>query len=129
MENAVVWGIPGSSKGPFPILQWQQRRTRQTLTYHPSHSSLVSRLLHPESQEMVPGQVVVSMLFLPFLPLQLQAWKSRGDRTVLVIAHRLQTVQNADQILVLKQGELLDHAQLREGQDLYSRLVQQHLGD
>lgn len=78
---------------------------------------------------MVPGQVVVSMLFLPFLPLQLQAWKSRGDRTVLVIAHRLQTVQNADQILVLKQGELLDHAQLREGQDLYSRLVQQHLGD
>ncbi|XP_046320497.1 antigen peptide transporter 2 [Marmota monax] len=57
----------------------------------------------------------------------LQAWKSRGDRTVLVIAHRLRTVQNADQILVLKQGELLDHAQLREGQDIYSRLVQQHL--
>uniref|UniRef100_A0A8C4MRG6 Antigen peptide transporter 2 n=1 Tax=Equus asinus TaxID=9793 RepID=A0A8C4MRG6_EQUAS len=42
----------------------------------------------------------------------LQDWISHGDRTVLVIAHRLQTVQNADQILVLRQGELVDHAQL-----------------
>ncbi|XP_008590676.1 PREDICTED: antigen peptide transporter 2 [Galeopterus variegatus] len=57
----------------------------------------------------------------------LQVWKSRGDRTVLVIAHRLQTVQSADQILVLDQGELREHAQLMEGQDLYSRLVQQQL--
>lgn len=59
------------------------------------------------------------------LPLQLQDWKSRGDRTVLVIAHRLQTVQSADQILVLRQGALLQHAQLLRGQDPYCRLVQQ----
>lgn len=59
------------------------------------------------------------------LPLQLQDWKSRGDRTVLVIAHRLQTVQSADQILVLRQGALLQHAQLLQGQDPYCRLVQQ----
>ncbi|XP_032958910.1 antigen peptide transporter 2 [Rhinolophus ferrumequinum] len=55
----------------------------------------------------------------------LQDWQSRGDRTVLVIAHRLQTIQKADQILVLRQGELQERAQLMEGQDLYSRLVQQ----
>lgn len=55
----------------------------------------------------------------------LQDWQSRGDRTVLVIAHRLQTIQSADQILVLRQGELQEQAQLMEGQDLYSRLVQQ----
>ncbi|KAI5136536.1 Antigen Peptide Transporter 2 [Manis pentadactyla] len=55
----------------------------------------------------------------------LQDWKSRGDRTVLVIAHRLQTVQSADQILVLRQGALLQHAQLLRGQDPYCRLVQQ----
>ncbi|XP_006164606.1 antigen peptide transporter 2 [Tupaia chinensis] len=59
--------------------------------------------------------------------LQLQAWKSRGDQTVLVIAHRLQTLQSADQILVLKQGELLEQAQLKAGQDIYSRLAQQLL--
>ncbi|EPY84300.1 hypothetical protein CB1_000487063 [Camelus ferus] len=58
------------------------------------------------------------------LPVQLQDWRSRGDRTVLVIAHRLQTVQSADQILVLRQGELQEHGRLLEGQDLCS-LVQQ----
>ncbi|XP_060018527.1 antigen peptide transporter 2 isoform X2 [Lagenorhynchus albirostris] len=56
----------------------------------------------------------------------LQDWKAHGDRTVLVIAHKLHTVLNADQILVLRQGELQEHEQLMEGQDLYSRLVQQN---
>uniref|UniRef100_K9INA0 Antigen peptide transporter 2 n=1 Tax=Desmodus rotundus TaxID=9430 RepID=K9INA0_DESRO len=55
----------------------------------------------------------------------LQDWQSRGDRTVLVIAHRLQTVRSADQVLVLRQGRLLERAQLMAGQDLYSRLAQQ----
>lgn len=55
----------------------------------------------------------------------LQDWMSSGDRTVLVIAHRLKTIQSADQVLVLKQGELQEQAQLLEGDDLYSRLVQQ----
>ncbi|XP_012577233.1 PREDICTED: antigen peptide transporter 2 [Condylura cristata] len=55
----------------------------------------------------------------------LQDWKGRGDLTVLVIAHRLQTIQNADRILVLKQGQLMEQAQLMEGKDLYSLLVQQ----
>ncbi|XP_073938566.1 antigen peptide transporter 2 isoform X2 [Castor canadensis] len=53
------------------------------------------------------------------------AWRSNGDRTVLVIAHRLHTVWSADQILVLKQGQLLNPTQLREDQDFYFHLVQQ----
>jgi ABC-type multidrug transport system fused ATPase/permease subunit len=44
---------------------------------------------------------------------------------VLVIAHRLHTVWSADQILVLKQGQLLNPTQLREDQDFYFHLVQQ----
>lgn len=44
---------------------------------------------------------------------------------MLVIAHRLHTVQNADQVLVLKQGQLLEQDQLREDQDVYAHLVQQ----
>ncbi|XP_045397744.1 antigen peptide transporter 2 [Lemur catta] len=59
----------------------------------------------------------------------LQDWNSRGDRTVLVIAHRPQTVQRPHQILVLHQGELRELAQLREGQDAYSRLARQWLED
>ena len=71
----------------------------------------------------------LSLWGIMILPLQLQDWKSHGDRTVLVITHRLETVQSADQILVLREGELLEHAQILEGQDLYSRLVQQLLED
>ncbi|XP_008067623.1 antigen peptide transporter 2 [Carlito syrichta] len=59
----------------------------------------------------------------------LQDWSSHGDRTVLVIAHRLQTVQSAHQVLVLQHGELRELAQLQEGEDLYARLVQQRLMD
>lgn len=44
-----------------------------------------------------------------------------------MIAHRLHTVQNADQVLVLKQGQLVDYDQLREDQDVYSHLAQQQL--
>ena len=47
------------------------------------------------------------------------------DRTSLVIAHRLSTVQNADKILVLHHGELREegtHGELLEAGGLYARL-------
>ncbi len=48
-------------------------------------------------------------------------------RTSLVIAHRLSTVQNADRILVLHHGELVEqgtHAELLEKGELYARLYE-----
>ena len=47
------------------------------------------------------------------------------DRTALVIAHRLATVRNADQILVLEAGRAVEqgtHAALIERNGLYRRL-------
>jgi ATP-binding cassette subfamily B protein len=49
---------------------------------------------------------------------------SKG-RTTLVIAHRLSTVMDADQILVLSQGRIVErgtHAQLLEAQGEYARM-------
>jgi ABC-type multidrug transport system fused ATPase/permease subunit len=49
------------------------------------------------------------------------------DRTVLVIAHRLSTVQHADRILVLDRGRLVaagTHAELLEQEGPYRRLYQ-----
>ncbi len=51
-------------------------------------------------------------------------------RTVLVIAHRLSTVKNADQIIVLDQGKLVEcgnHEQLAQAKGPYYHLVKNQL--
>ncbi|HEY0174108.1 MAG TPA: ABC transporter ATP-binding protein [Pyrinomonadaceae bacterium] len=54
------------------------------------------------------------------------------DRTAVVVAHRLSTVQRADQILVLHHGELREsgtHQQLLARRDLYWRLYKLQYAD
>jgi ABC-type multidrug transport system fused ATPase/permease subunit len=51
----------------------------------------------------------------------------RRDRTTIVVAHRLSTIRNADQILVLRRGEVVergDHAALLAAGGLYRRLYE-----
>lgn len=51
-------------------------------------------------------------------------------RTSFVIAHRLKTIENADQILVIQEGEIVEkgnHHQLMERQGIYSNLQQKLL--
>jgi ATP-binding cassette subfamily C protein CydCD len=53
------------------------------------------------------------------------------DRTTLVIAHRLSTVRDADAIVVLDEGRLVEvgrHAELLARGDLYAHLVARQLG-
>ena len=48
------------------------------------------------------------------------------DKTIIMIAHRLSTVRNADQIIVLNKGEIVQygtHNELMKQQGLYSRFV------
>ena len=48
------------------------------------------------------------------------------DKTIIMIAHRLKTVENADQILVIDQGKVVqrgNHAQLMEQDGIYRRFV------
>lgn len=55
-----------------------------------------------------------------------------AGRTALIVAHRLSTIQQADQILVMQQGQIIErgtHAQLLTAQGHYHRLyeLQYHL--
>ena len=53
------------------------------------------------------------------------------DRTTLVIAHRLSTVRDADAIVVLEDGRVVEigrHAELLARGDLYAHLVSRQLG-
>lgn len=52
------------------------------------------------------------------------------DKTVVIIAHRLSTVKNADQIIVLKHGQIVEsgnHQQLVEKKNEYYNLVKNQL--
>lgn len=51
-------------------------------------------------------------------------------KTVLIIAHRLTTIRSAEQILVIRQGTIVErgtHEQLREANGLYEKMWQAHI--
>lgn len=48
------------------------------------------------------------------------------EKTILMIAHRLKTVRNADQILVVDKGRIVQkgtHGELMEEEGIYKRFV------
>jgi subfamily B ATP-binding cassette protein MsbA len=56
--------------------------------------------------------------------------KMQKDRTTIIIDHRLGTIQNADRIIVLKDGEIIEqgtHAELIKASGEYEKLNQQQL--
>ena len=58
--------------------------------------------------------------------------KVMQGRTTIVIAHRLSTVEHADNIIVLDDGEIVEqgnHAELMENNALYSRMVQRDFSE
>ena len=60
----------------------------------------------------------------------LQLWRKAG-KTIIIIAHRLSTVVNADKIVVLKDGQLHEegsHEELLANKAMYAQLWEQHQG-
>ena len=56
--------------------------------------------------------------------------KMQKGRTTIIIAHRLSTIQNADRIIVLKEGEIIEqgsHKELIEASGEYAKLNQQQI--
>jgi len=58
--------------------------------------------------------------------------KLQQNRTSIVVAHRLSTIENADQILVIEQGRILekgDHSSLLEKDGAYAQLHKLQFGE
>lgn len=52
------------------------------------------------------------------------------DRTIIIVAHRLSTVKNADQIIVIEKGKIIEtgnHVSLIEKKGAYYNLVKNQL--
>ncbi len=53
----------------------------------------------------------------------------RQEKTIIMTAHKLDTIKDADQIIVLEQGEIVEvgnHNELLQNDAYYAKLVNQH---
>lgn len=90
----------------------------------------IARALLGEPQILVLDEATSSLDTESERRFQQNLTRISRDRTTFIIAHRLSTVRNADCILVLDRGLLVEqgnHEQLMELQGLYYHLAQQQL--
>lgn len=85
----------------------------------------IARALLVEPDVLVFDEATSSLDYESERSIQLAMRNIQGTRTTIIIAHRLSTVRDADKIVVLDQGRIVEvgsHAELLSRQGIYQRL-------
>lgn len=85
----------------------------------------IARALLVEPDVLVFDEATSSLDYESERSIQLAMKSIQGTRTTIIIAHRLSTVRDADKIVVLDQGQIVEvgsHAELVSRQGIYQRL-------
>lgn len=85
----------------------------------------IARALLVEPDVLVFDEATSSLDYESERSIQLAMRSIQGTRTTIIIAHRLSTVRDADKIVVLDQGRIVEvgsHAELLSRQGIYQRL-------
>jgi ATP-binding cassette subfamily B protein len=90
----------------------------------------IARALYRDPEILILDEATSSLDAVSdqFVQDAMQRLRDEG-KTIIVIAHRLSTVVNADKIVVLQEGAMAEegtHEELLENKSLYSRLWQSH---
>jgi ABC-type multidrug transport system fused ATPase/permease subunit len=86
----------------------------------------IARALAQDPDILILDEPTSSLDSLSEAEIQASLEGLRGEMTVVVIAHRLTTIRNADLIFVLERGRIVDtgtHASLQRDSGTYERLV------
>jgi ATP-binding cassette subfamily B protein len=87
----------------------------------------IARAVLRDSPVLILDEATASVDMQTEAQIQAAIAKMRGNRTIIAIAHRLSTIKNADIILVLKDGKIIQqgsHDQLIQEEGLYRNLYQ-----
>jgi ATP-binding cassette subfamily B protein len=87
----------------------------------------IARAVLRDSPVLILDEATASVDMQTEAQIQAAIAKMRGSRTIIAIAHRLSTIKNADIILVLKDGKIIQqgsHDQLIQEEGLYRNLYQ-----
>ncbi|CAN1212651.1 ABC transporter ATP-binding protein [Tumidithrix helvetica PCC 7403] len=85
----------------------------------------IARALLVEPDILIFDEATSSLDYESERAIQLAMRRIQGTRTTIIIAHRLSTVREADKIVVLEQGQIVEvgnHEQLLQRQGIYRRL-------
>lgn len=107
--------------------QYKQRVTERGSTFSSGQRQLIAfaRTIATNPKILVLDEATASIDTETEVAIQSSLEKMRKGRTTIAIAHRLSTIQDAEQILVLHQGEIIErgnHQELLAQKGLYHKM-------